>query len=250
MVAERRSALSTPEGRELLESGQKLDFVDILLTSTDENGKELSDKEIRDECNTFIFEGHDTTSAALGWSFYLISTHPEVEAKVLEEIENVLGNKKYPSFEDLKNMKYLDMCLKEALRLYPSVPTIARLTTEDTKVGDHIIPKNTDVYIHPYVIHRQPDCWPDPLAFKPERHSPEESSKQNAYAFVPFSAGPRNCIGQKFAMLEEKCIVSMVLRELKLHVIPEQRIELFPALISRAEFGIQVKFEKRNLSGN
>jgi cytochrome P450 len=89
----------------------------------------------------------DTTSAALGWSFYLISTHPEVEAKVMEEIESILGDKQYPSFEDLKNMKYLDMCLKEALRLYPSVPTIARLTTEDTKVGDHIIPKGVCIFI-------------------------------------------------------------------------------------------------------
>jgi len=246
VVAERRAALSTQSGRELLESGQKLDFVDILLTSKDENGNDLSDKEIRDECNTFIFEGHDTTSAALSWSFYLLATHPDVEAKVLDEIHQVIGDKPYPSFEDLKNLKYLEMCLKEALRLYPSVPTIARSMTEDTQVGKHVIPKGTDVYIHPYIIHRQEDCWENPFEFIPERHVADEGAEpRNAYALVPFSAGPRNCIGQKFAILEELCIVAMVLRKLKLSVIPDQKIDLFPALISRPEFGIKVKFERR-----
>ena len=138
------------------------------------------------------------------------------------------------------------MCLKESLRLYPSVPTIGRSMTEDTQVGKHIIPKGTDVYIHPYIIHRQEDCWENPEEFIPERHVADEGVEpRNAYALVPFSAGPRNCIGQKFAILEEKCVVAMVLRKLKLTVVKDQKIDLFPALISRPEFGIKVLFERR-----
>ena len=190
----------------------------------------IGDREIRDECNTFIFEGHgrvsysiyflgsflivffcaDTTSAGLGWTLYLVSKHPEVERKALEEIKEVFGDKEVPDYEDMPKLKYIGQCIKEALRLYPSVPTIARYIEEDTMIGGKLVPAGvsifsfdflsthshiyllqTDVYLHPYVIHRQPDCWEDPEAYIPERHSPEASAKRDPFAFVPFSAGPR-----------------------------------------------------------
>mmetsp|Transcript_3760 Transcript_3760/g.6184 ORF Transcript_3760/g.6184 Transcript_3760/m.6184 type:complete len:498 (+) Transcript_3760:41-1534(+) len=246
VIRERRALWATEEGRAELESRNKLDFVDILLTSTDENGNPLTDKEIRDECNTFIFEGHDTTSAALGWTFYLISTHPDVEEKVIQEINEVLGDKPYPEYDDMAKLKYLGLCIKEGLRLYPSVPTIARYMIEDTEVNGKIIPKGSDVYIHPYVIHRQPDSWEDPEAFIPERHTAENSKGRHPFAFVPFSAGPRNCIGQNFATYEEKCVLAMVLRKIKMRPVEDHPIELLPALISRAEFGIEMHMELRN----
>jgi cytochrome P450 len=146
VISQRRALWKTEEGRQELENRKKLDFVDILLTSKDEDGNELSDQEIRDECNTFIFEGHDTTSAALSWTFYLISLHPEVEKKVLAEIEEVLGDKKHPDYEDMAKFKYLGLCIKEGLRLYPSVPTIARCMDEDTDVNGHIVPKGVSLF--------------------------------------------------------------------------------------------------------
>jgi len=191
VIEERRALWATEEGRAELESRKKLDFVDILLTATDEKGNTLTDQEIRDECNTFIFEGHDTTSAALGWTLYKIYTHPEVEKKCLEEIQEVLGDKRYPEFEDMAKLQYLELCIKEGLRLYPSVPTIARYMVEDTEVNGHIIPKGADVYVHPYVIHRQVEQWEDPEEYIPERHTAENSKDRHAFAFVPFSAGPR-----------------------------------------------------------
>lgn len=151
VIRERRALWATEEGRAELESRKKLDFVDILLTST-VDGKELTDQEIRDECNTFIFEGHDTTSAALGWTLYLISTHPEVEEKVLAEIKDVLGDKPYPEYEDMSKLQYLGLCIKEGLRLYPSVPTIARSMVEDTEVNGKIIPKGVS-FNRSYLFH-------------------------------------------------------------------------------------------------
>lgn len=245
VITERRALWATEDGRAELENRKKLDFVDILLTSTDENGNQLSDQEIRDECNTFIFEGHDTTSAALGWTLYLISTHPEVEEKVIAEINEVLGDKPYPEYDDMSKFKYLGLCIKEGLRLYPSVPTIARYMVKDTEVNGYIIPKGTDVYVHPYVIHRQEDSWENPEAFIPERHTAENSKGRHPFAFVPFSAGPRNCIGQNFAMSEEKCVLSMILRKIKMRPVEGHPIEMLPALISRAEFGIEMTLELR-----
>ena len=153
MISQRRELWGTEEGRSQLEARKKLDFVDILLTSVDDNGNQLSDQEIRDECNTFIFEGHDTTSAALAWTLYLISTHPEVETRVLEEIKEVLGDKPYPDYDDMAKFKYLALCIKESLRLYPSVPTIARSMTEDTTVNGHLIPKGVSDFKFPVFPH-------------------------------------------------------------------------------------------------
>jgi len=245
VIVDRRKLWGTEEGRAQLESRKKLDFVDILLTSVDENGNQLSDREIRDECNTFIFEGHDTTSAAMAWTFYLISTHPEVETRVLEEIEEVLGDKTYPEYEDMAKFKYLGLCIKEALRLYPSVPTIARELPEDTMVNGHLIPKGVDVYIHPYVIHRQEEHWENPFEFDPERHTAENSKSRHAFAFVPFSAGPRNCIGQNFALHEEKTVLAMVLRKLKMRPVEGHPIEMLPAIICRPEHGILMHITPR-----
>lgn len=245
-IAERRKLFTNPEAvDEILNSNRKLDFVDILLTSKGDDGELIGDREIRDECNTFIFEGHDTTSAGLGWTIYLVSKHPEVEKKALEEIKEVLGEKDVPDYEDMPKLKYVGQCIKEALRLYPSVPTIARYIEEDTMVGGKLVPAGTDVYLHPYVIHRQPDSWEDPEAYIPERHSPEASAKRDPFAFVPFSAGPRNCIGEKFAMMEMKTVVSVALKNIKFRVEPTHPVALYPALISRAEHGIKMYMEPR-----
>eukprot|EP00276_Gloeochaete_wittrockiana_P024171 CAMPEP_0184368016 /NCGR_PEP_ID=MMETSP1089-20130417/160884_1 /TAXON_ID=38269 ORGANISM="Gloeochaete wittrockiana, Strain SAG46.84" /NCGR_SAMPLE_ID=MMETSP1089 /ASSEMBLY_ACC=CAM_ASM_000445 /LENGTH=486 /DNA_ID=CAMNT_0026710181 /DNA_START=82 /DNA_END=1539 /DNA_ORIENTATION=- len=234
VINTRRATLQTEEGRELLESGQKLDFVDILLSATDENGIPLNHKEIRDECNTFMFEGHDTTSMGLSWAFYLISKHPEVEKKIVEEVREILGDEMNPTQEQLKKLKYTVAVIKETLRLYPSVPTIARSMTEDTEVVSdgkkYIIQKGVDVLIYPYIIHRQEAFWPDPEAFIPERHLDRASSGAESYAYVPFSAGPRNCIGQNFAILEETAVLALILRDLHIEVLDDE-VPCDPALV-------------------
>jgi len=176
---------------------------------------------------------------------YLISSNPNVEEKVLAEIEEVLGDREIPEHEDMAKFKYLGLCIKEGLRLYPSVPTIARYMIEDTTVNGKLIPKGSDVYIHPYVIHRQEDTWENPEEFIPERHTAENSKGRHPFAFVPFSAGPRNCVGQNFALFEEKCVLAMVLRKIKMRPVEGHPIELLPALISRAEHGIKMHLSVR-----
>jgi len=252
VIAARREALTNDANViEEVSQNDKLDFLDLLLTTVDEQGNPLSEKEIRDECNTFMFEGHDTTSAGLTWAFYLIAKHPDVEEKILNELREVIGND-VPTYEQLDNLNYTHWVIKEALRLYPSVPTIARKMVEDTEIemngNTYVVQKGVDIYIWPYIMHRQPDCYDKPEEFIPERHDPSNNidPKKNAYSYVPFSAGPRNCIGQKFAVFEEKMIIALVLRKFRLKLDPNHVVECDPALISRAANGIKITFELRD----
>lgn len=138
----------------------------------------------------------------------------EHQEKVHEELEKVFGNSEIPaSVKELSQLKYLDRVIKETLRIFPSVPTITRVLTEDVKLDNNILSKDENVLIPIIFVHRNPEVWPDPLKFDPDRFLPENSKHRNPYAYVPFSAGPRNCIGQKFALLEEKIVLTAILRK-------------------------------------
>ncbi|MBW02511.1 Cytochrome P450 4V2, partial [Eschrichtius robustus] len=171
-------------------------FLDLLLNVTDDQGNKLSYEEIREEVDTFMFEGHDTTAAAINLSLYLLGSYPEVQQKVDHELEEVFGRSDRPAtLDDLKKLKYLECVVKESLRLFPSVPFFARNLNEDCEVAGYRIVKGSQVIIMPYALHRDPRYFPNPEEFKPERFFPENSKGRHSYAYVPFSAGPRNCIG-------------------------------------------------------
>ncbi|KAL0132769.1 hypothetical protein PUN28_000480 [Cardiocondyla obscurior] len=175
-------------------------------------GKEF--KAAIDMLHGFTKKGHDTTAVAITWALFLLGSNPEHQEKVHEELEEVFGNSDAPiTVKDLPQLKYLDRVIKETLRLFPSVPVITRLLTEDVKLGDHTLPKGISVALPILLVHRNPKVWPDPIKFDPDRFLPENSKLRNPYAYVPFSAGPRNCIGQKFAQLEEKIVLSAILRK-------------------------------------
>jgi cytochrome P450 len=221
-------------------------FLDLLLRST-EDGKPLSDEGIREEVDTFMFEGHDTTSAGVMWALYLLGSHPECQRKAQEELDSIFGGSdRHATSEDLKEMKYLECVLKESLRIYPSVPIISRDLEEDFQVGDYNLPAGTTVGVVPIGIHRDPKVFPDPLKFDPDRFKLENSTGRNPYAYVPFSAGPRNCIGQKFAMMEEKIMVSSVLRHYNLTSLDKQDdVRLVAELILRPAKALKIRIEKR-----
>ncbi|CAD5125173.1 DgyrCDS13416 [Dimorphilus gyrociliatus] len=188
-----------------------LDFIDILLSARDENGKGLSDQEIADEVDTFMFEGHDTTAAGISFALYNLAKYPEIQEKCREEVMEVLGESDTVSWNDLSKLTYLTKTLKESLRVSPPVPSIQREITEERTLCDgRRLPKGVAVVLSIYAIHHDPDVWENPDKFDPERHSIR--GERDPFAFVPFSAGPRNCIGQNFALNEMKATVAIVLK--------------------------------------
>ncbi|XP_037382242.1 cytochrome P450 4V2-like isoform X1 [Talpa occidentalis] len=223
-------------------------FLDLLLNVTDDQGNKLSHDDIREEVDTFMFEGHDTTAAAMNWALYLLGSYPEVQREVHKELEEVFGRSDRPAtLEDLKKLKYLECVVKETLRLFPSVPLFSRHLNDDCEIAGHRIVKGSEVIIFTYALHRDPRFFPDPEEFKPERFFPENSQGRHPYAYVPFSAGPRNCIGQKFAMMEEKTILSCILRHFWVEC-NQKREELGLAgdLILRPTNGIWIKLKRRH----
>ncbi|KAM9670485.1 cytochrome P450 4V2 isoform 2-T2 [Dama dama] len=196
----------------------------------------------------FTNNGHDTTASAINWSLYLLGSYPEVQQKVDSELEEVFGKSDRPvTLEDLKKLKYLECVIKESLRLFPPVPFFARNLTQDCEVVGYKIVQGSQVIILPYALHRDPKYFPDPEEFKPERFFAENSKGRHTYAYVPFSAGPRNCIGQKFAIMEEKTILSCILRHFWVESNQKrEELGLAGELILRPSNGIWIKLKRRN----
>ncbi|XP_064097741.1 cytochrome P450 4C1-like isoform X2 [Macrobrachium nipponense] len=225
---------------------ERLAFLDLLLEAA-ETDPSITDTDIREEVDTFMFEGHDTTAAAINWSLYLLGTHPEIQARVHEELDTVFGDEDRPvTMSDLRELKTTENCIKEALRLFPSVPFIGRELTEEVVIDNYRIPKGTTIMIVPFRIHRDPEQFPRPEVFDPDRFLAENCKDRHPYAYVPFSAGPRNCIGQKFALLEEKLLLCSILRKFKVESdIRREDLKLLGELILRPEDGNFVKLTPR-----
>ncbi|XP_030047337.1 cytochrome P450 4V2 [Microcaecilia unicolor] len=242
------SAASSTDGNpDPRRSKKRRAFLDMLLTATDNEGKKLTLKDIQEEVDTFMFEGHDTTAAAMNWALFLLGSHPEVQMRVHKELDDVFGESDRPAtMDDLKKLEYLDAVIKETLRIYPSVPVFARTTCEDCIIGGFEVPKNTVLIIIPYALHRDPKYFTDPEEFRPERFLSENSNGRSPYAYVPFSAGLRNCIGQRFAKMEELVVLSSILRHFWVEAKQtREEISLVADLILRPENGIWIELKKR-----
>jgi cytochrome P450 len=185
----------------------------------------MSTKEILDEVNTMIIAGHETSAGTLNWAWYLISQHPEVEARLLAEIDACIPDGDI-QFEDVMRLEYMHQVLKETLRLYPPVWLYSRRAIDDDKFGDYAVPAGTHIFLSPYLMHRRECLWPDPEAFRPERFSAEESAGRDRNAFIPFSAGARRCIGEYFSFVEMQTFLAMMLREFKLKHVPDKPVAI------------------------
>ncbi|GAU98809.1 hypothetical protein RvY_09902 [Ramazzottius varieornatus] len=250
VILERQAALSknlTEDRKET--ASRRLAFLDMLLTAKTEDGEPLDNLSIREEVDTFMFEGHDTTGAAAGFAIFLLGCYPEVQNRAYEEVLHVLGNGDKPvTNDDLKQLVYLEAVIKETLRLYPSVPMISRKCPEDITSGSLVIPKGCTINLNIYTIQRNPDVYTEPDSFLPERflENSDLTQKISPFDYVPFSAGPRNCIGQKFALMEEKVILSTLLRHFRIESIETPaEMQVHGELIMRPVNGIQVKLTKR-----
>ncbi|XP_064237775.1 cytochrome P450 4F11-like isoform X3 [Aotus nancymaae] len=248
VIQERRCTLPTQGTDDFLKDKAKsktLDFIDVLLLSKDEDGRELSDEDIRAEADTFMFGGHDTTASGLSWVLYHLSRHPEYQERCRQEVLELLKYHKPIEIEwdDLAKLPFLTMCIKESLRLHPPVPAITRRCTQDMVLPDgRVIPKGVACLISIIGIHYNPTVWPDPEVYDPFRFNPEKSKERSPLAFIPFSAGPRNCIGQAFAMAEMKVVLALTL--LRFRVLPDRtEPRRKPEVIMRAEGGLWLWLE-------
>jgi cytochrome P450 len=221
------------------------DLLSMLLLARDEDtGERMNDKQLRDEVMTMFLAGHETTANALAWSWYLLSEHPEVEAKLHFELDEVLAGRP-PTVEDLPRLVYTRMVLDEVLRLYPPAWTIGRFSLQPDVLGGYAVPAHQQVLLSPYVTHRHPDFWPGPERFDPQRFRHGADSIRPRYAYFPFGGGPRRCIGSEFAIMESLLVLATVAQKYRLRLVTGHPVEPEPLITLRPRYGLQMRLEPR-----
>eukprot|EP00004_Rigifila_ramosa_P026432 TRINITY_DN822_c0_g1_i2.p1 TRINITY_DN822_c0_g1~~TRINITY_DN822_c0_g1_i2.p1 ORF type:complete len:353 (-),score=87.98 TRINITY_DN822_c0_g1_i2:116-1174(-) len=222
----------------------RMAFLDMLFTCKDDQGQPLTDDALQEEVDTFMFEGHDTTSAGITWTLFLLARNPDVQKRAQEEVDRVFGDALIPTHAQLEELEYVGWVIKESNRMLPPVPIMARKIAEDMVLNGYTIPGGSEVAVIPVLLHYNEEVWPNPFKFDPERFSPENSKGRHPFAHIPFSAGPRNCIGQNFAILEEKMLVASVLKRFTIstNVVNPKPL---PELILRPAEGIPITLKRR-----
>ncbi|KAM9328434.1 cytochrome P450 4F3 [Pholidichthys leucotaenia] len=237
---------------------RKKDFVDIILLSEDKNGQGLTDEEIQAEADTFMFAGHDTTASAICWTLYNLARHTHYQEKCRQEVVDLMeGRDEHEiEWEDLSGLPFTTMCIKESLRLHCPVQAVTRRYTQDMELpGDCTVPAGTICLVSIYGTHHNPAVWANPHEYDPLRFDRANLKSISSHAFIPFSSGPRNCIGQKFAMAELQVVVALTL--LRFRLTPGENPELgsssggvrrLPQLVLHAEGGLWLQLESLNTS--
>lgn len=225
-------------------ASKQLALLDLLLAEAARTGSRLSDADLQEEINTFMFAGQDTSSTGISFTCYFLGRHPLEQERAYEEVMAVMGEDEEVMSHHLPELKYLEACIKEAMRLCPPAPLIGRLATQPMVIGGYNVPKGTNVCLNIFSIHRDPAHHTDPDKFNPERFLNNE--KTHAYAYVPFSAGVRNCIGQKLSMKTMKTMLTMILRNFKLHA-PQtwEQLAIRKAITIDAKNGLKITLERR-----
>ncbi len=202
------------------------DILGLLMEARDrDTGRVMPDRQLVNEIMTLIVAGHETTASTLNWIWYLLSQNRDVEAKLSSELENLYG-REFQDLDDLPKFTYTRQVIEEALRLYPALWLIPRKALKDDQLGDYFVPAGTEIYIFPYFIQRHPNLWDEPDRFNPDRFSPNCSRNRHPVAMVPFSAGPRNCIGESLARMEMEIHLMIVAKRLRLRYFEAKPPEL------------------------
>ncbi len=221
------------------------DLLSMLLAARDDEGKPMSDEQLRDEVITLFLAGHETTANAVMWTLYLLSQHPEVEAKVMAELASINQNQTPPTVRDLQGLPYLEMVVKESMRLYPPAGGVTRAPIEDIQLGGYTIPAGASIAVSSYAMHRDSEFFTDPLVFDPERFSPEREAHIPKYAYLPFGAGPRVFIGNVFALMESRILLATILQRWKLSLVPGQKVMAEQLFTTRPKFGMKMVVSAR-----
>ncbi len=220
------------------------DLLSMLLMAQDDDGSGMDERQVRDETVTLFLAGNDTTYNALLWVWYLLSQNPAAEAKLQAELAAVLGGR-LPTMADLPRLPYLEMIIKETLRLYPSAWAFVREATSDVEIGGMTFHKGATFTVSPYATHHDPRFFPQPEKFMPERFSAENEPTIPKYAYFPFGGGPRVCIGNAFAMMEMKLIVATIAQHFTLALASGHRVELEAYISLRPKYGMKMVVQER-----
>jgi len=232
IIADRRA------GRD---DGGEGDLLSMLLSARDEeSGEGMDDRQLRNEVLTLFVAGHETTSNALSWAWYLLSDHPEVFERMRAELDDVLGDR-LPTIDDVPRLTYTRMVLDEAMRLYPPAWATSRNATEDDEIGGYPVRRGSVVLLSPWVTHRHPEFWDDPQRFDPERFTPERSSGRSRFAYFPFGGGPHLCIGQTFALTEGVLVLAAVAQRCALELKPGHQVVPEPGVTVRPRGGLPMR---------
>ncbi|HEX4603454.1 MAG TPA: cytochrome P450 [Candidatus Angelobacter sp.] len=219
------------------------DLLTMLMEARDESGAPMSDQQLRDEVITLLTAGHETTTLALAWTCFLIATRPEVVERMTAEAAFLNG--RTPTYEDMMKLRYSRMVVEESMRLYPPVWTLARTAAKEDEIGGYRIVAGSEILIFPYITQRHPKWWQDPDVFRPERFAPENSAARPRYAYLPFGAGPRTCIGLNFAMTEILVALTLLLQRFRLKLaIDPAAVRADPSVTLQPRPGVPVRLER------
>jgi|HubBroStandDraft_6_1064221.scaffolds.fasta_scaffold45790_2 cytochrome P450 len=234
LIAQRRS-----------EPQEHFDYLGMLMGARDkDSGAPMPERELIDEVLTLIVAGHETTASGLNWTWYLLSQHPQVAARLHAEID-ATAELSAPTLADMEALSYTQQVINEALRLYPPGWLLSRRTIEADVLGGYQVPANTNVLLPLYLLHRHPGFWQEPERFWPERFAPEHESERPRFAYMPFAAGPRHCIGESLALFEMLMHLYKVARRYRLTYVPDKPLELEAQINLRTRYPLHMRLERR-----
>ena len=220
------------------------DLLSMLMNARDEDGSGMTDKQLRDEVLTFLLAGHETTALALSWTWYLLSKHPDIEERLHAELQLVLGGRS-PEFGDLPALAFTDRVIKESMRLYPPAWSLARTAIEDFELRGYKIPAGANIVMSQWIMHRNPRYFPDPEKFDPDRWLDPAMQRLPRFVYFPFGGGPRQCIGNVFAMMEAVLLLATIAQRFRLRMLPDHPVVPVPSFTLRPKHGLKMTLAAR-----
>ena len=233
MIADRRAAADPGN-----------DLLGLLLRARDEDGSRMDDRQLRDEALTLFVAGHETTALALTYALYLLAAHPEQQELLDRELDDVLAGRD-ADFADLERLKRTEAVLLEAMRLYPPAWSVGREALVDVEIGGYRLPKGSTLFMSQWVMHRDPNLFPDPERFLPERWAGDAQRRLPRFAYFPFGGGPRICIGNRFAMMEATLILTVLVKRFSFATLPDTRLDLLPTVTLRPRSPVRLQITAR-----
>jgi cytochrome P450 len=221
------------------------DLLGLLLSARDEDGEPLPLKRVRDEAATFMLAGHETTANALSWMWYLLALNPDARERMLAEVDEVLGDGRRPSFDDVARLPWTGACFQEAMRVFPPAWVLPRRCIEDDVIDGHRIPRGSTILIPVYTLHHDQRFWPEPEVFDPERFLPENARTHHRSAYLPFGGGRRICAGKAFALIEGTLITALMSREFVYDLVPGHPVAPEATLTLRPRHGLRMIARRR-----